>query len=726
MKFRGHEEERQWILEALEKFGQFVETDSAFRGDRAYQRRAIGYQRRIIEDEKYRVVFLGAFNVGKSTAINAFLGGAFLPMDVEECTCRLTFIQRGAGLGLSVRLTEPASEEELDALGRVYRAIPATVESKAEGRLLEVCFEGPSPEHMRQSLEPLVTVLADERFPLLATLRGKVDELHLHTPSPVLEDDIVIVDTPGVHSISDTRQEITYGIIEHSHLVLDFVDSGFAGNIHDLNFIKRIITCRGRRVFFILNKADKLDTDEIDPRLSRGPSWSLLQAFKRHDIPEDSEIFFLSGYRALRAQQLAQGHVSLEEMLADNRIALPSGIIERLKDSEDPVRDLSGYLMGQSRLPYLRERLFDYLLNENKAGALLEAAARFIWDHTDALWSALEIEMKLARDPAKFDELRANRESLMKRLEAIRQGAEKVLAEYDARTHGGMLGGEVRKGYAQEFREALSEERITERVIAPIMQWLRASGNLREARNTKFRTLAVQIEHEVDTFVSLALQALNTSIEENEKAVGEAISAQLGQIRALRQQMADVGSFDAVVELDASMAASYAAFGAGAGAFGAVAGAIVGSVVPGIGTGIGAGLGGLLGTLGGFLTRLAWSDEKWVRRLEPSIRDNVLNMLLRGGKNRDGRPVPPIQEIVADHLHKRAAAYRKAVQDEVEEAIRAVQRECDTLLSREQEIKKERESIIALLQPKIDMLNDLRQHAGQLVATLNASGTSVE
>jgi len=718
MKFRGQEEHRNWVLDALSQLGRFAESDPDFHGDRAYQRRSIGYQRRIIEDARYRVVFLGAFNVGKSTAINAFLGGAYLPMDVEECTSRLTFIQRGPELRMRIHLSEPAPEEELDALSRVYREIPASVAPEEGGKQLAVRYETSRPEGMQRSLEPLITVLADERFPYLAALRGKVDELNLWVPSSVLEEDIVIVDTPGVHSISETRQEITYGVIEHSHLVLDFVDSGFAGNIHDLNFIKRIITCRGRHVFFVLNKADRLETDEIDPRLSRGPAWSLLQAFRRHDIPEDSEVFFFSGYRALKAQQLAQGQISLEEALADNRISLPTGIADRLKDSEDPVRDLSGYLMGQSRLPYLRERLFDYLLNENKAGAVLDTAARFIWEHSGALLAALENEIKLAQDPSRFDELRANREALSRQLERIHQDAETVLARYDARTHGGVAEGKTCRGYAEEFKAVLTEDNIQKSVVTPVLQWLRKDNHLKEARKTKFKTLSIQIEHEVDTFVSAALGALNGAIDANEKETGDAIAAQLGQVQALRRQMTEMGAFDAVIEIDASSARGYVAFGVGGGTFGVAAGAIVGSVVPGVGTGIGAGLGGLLGAIGGFLARLAWSDEKWIRRLEPSIRENIMNMLLRGGKDRDGHAAPAIAGIVADHLLQRAAAYRRMVQDEVQQAIDTVQREYDNLLSREDQIRRERGVILARLQPKAESLQSLRRTAEETIAAL--------
>ena len=725
MKFRGYEDDRQWLLDALQGLGDFARSDADFRGDRQYHGKSIRYQHRIVEDGKYRVVFLGAFNVGKSTAINAFLGGGFLPMDVEECTSKLTFIQRGEALKLLIRLGEAASEEELGALGSLYRDIPANIEASEDARELGVTCEESHPEAMRRCLEPLITVLADEAFPHLAPLREKIDELHLELPTSVLEEDIVIVDTPGVHSVSETRQEITYGIIEHSHLVLDLVDSGFAGNIHDLNFIKRIITCRGRRVFFVLNKADKLDTDEIDTRLSRGPAWSLLQAFKRHGIPEDSEVFFLSGYRALKAQQLTQGHITLDELLADNRISLPTSVVERLKDSEDPVRDLSGYLTGQSRLPHLRERLLDYLLNENKAGALLDTAARFAWERADAFLGSLENELRLAKNPAMFDELRANREKLIQKLEKIRGDAKNVLDRYVARWQGGAHEGVSFKGYMEEFKEAISEASVNKYVIEPILEWLRTGDNLKEARQSKFSTLSAQTEHEVDTFVSTVLNTLNETIETNERETGDAITRQLGEVRGLRMRMTEMGGFDAVIELDTSMAASYAAFGAGGGAFGAVAGLVAGSVVPGLGTAIGAGIGGLLGAVGGFLTRLAWSEDRWIRKIEPSIRENVMNMLLKGGKDREGNPVPAVMQRVSEYLSERGGAFREAAQEEVDQAIAAVQRECDDLLAREEDIRREREIIITRLQPKIDLLQGIRSRAQELVRKVTIGDTQV-
>ncbi len=715
MKFSDLEENRRWILESLGRLEGFVLNDTDFRGNKQHETKAIAYQNRFLEDGKYRVVFLGTFNVGKSTAINAFLGGGYLPMDVEECTSQLTFIQRGEHLELVLALSSSVSDNELDALRRSLKELPGEITRSTDGRELRVQFTTDDPDAMRMSLEPLVTVMADEDYPHLAPLREKIEELNLFLPSGVLEEDIAFVDTPGVHSVSETRQDITYGIIERSHLVISFVDSGFAGNIHDLNFIKRIIKWRGRRVFFVLNKADKLESDEIDVRGARGPSRSLIEAFERHDIPEDSEIFFLSGYRALRAQQLERGQIALEEVLDDNKISLPTSVVDRIEDSEDPARDLSAYLMGQSRFPHLKERLLDYLLNENKAGAVLGTAARFVAERADDFVSSLENELNLAKDPTKFDELRANREQLMARLNVIRANADRVLNVYNVQSKGGEVDGQPHPGYEAMFRENLTPEKIQEEVIQPVITWLRTGSNLKDAQRQKFAPLSAQMEHQVDEFVSGIMAGLNETIDKAEAEARDAITEQLGQVRGLRMHLTEPGKLD-VAGIDTSMAGSYIAFGGLGAAVGAATGALVGtSVVPLLGTAIGAGIGGLLGAIGGFVTRLARSEERWLKKLEPVIHDNVMNMLIHGGKDKQGNRIAPLLESVVDYLKRRADAFYEAVQGEVDNAINSVQSEVDSLLSREEEIRNESEAIIARLGPKVSLLHELRDGAAEIV-----------
>ncbi|MBX3180557.1 MAG: dynamin family protein [Candidatus Hydrogenedentes bacterium] len=718
MKFRDLEESRAWALSSMDALGAFVRQDPDFRGNKKFEEKSLFYQRQCVEDGKYRVVFLGTFNVGKSTAINAFLGAGYLPMDVEECTSKLAFIQRGEAMSLSMGLSEAISGHELEALRSALQDVPSSFETAEDGHRVHIRYEGHQPDWMRRTLEPLVTVMADETYPHLAPLREKIEDLHISLPSEVLEEDIVFVDTPGVHSVSETRQEITYGIIERSHLVISFVDSSFAGNIHDLNFIKRIIKWRGRRVFFVLNKADKLETSEIDVRGARGPAKSLIEAFARHDIPEDSEIFFLSGYRALRALELDQGYTTLEAVQDDNKVSIPTSIMDRIGGSDDPARDLSAFLMGQSRLPHLRERLMDYLLNENKAGAVLETAVRFVGERAEEYVAGLENELKLAKDPTKFEDLRRNREALLRRLDEIRASSALVLERFRIRSRGGETKDGHYAGYAERFRVEITETAIQDQIISPLLAWLRTNNNLKTARRQKFKTLSAQTEHQVDEFVSAATARIMAIVEATEQEARQDISDKLGAIRELRVQMTQPAGLEGFT-LETSMARSYMVFGTGGALVGVAAGAAVGTtVVPVIGTAIGAGIGALFGAVGGFLTRLAWSEDRWLKKLEPVIRQNVMNMLIEGGKDHQGNPAEPIIKTVSEYLDQRAESFHGAVEAEVNNAINSVQAECDDLLAREDEIRRQAEAIIARLEPKVVMLHGIRDRAALVVESL--------
>ena len=701
-----HQENREWLLEALGYLEAFVARDEDYFGDRIYETKALAYQRSVVKDGKYRVVFLGAFNVGKSTAINAFLGGAYLPMDIEECTSRLTFIERSDSLRLLLQLESPASEAEIKALGQSLTDIEAIIEVSEDALTLTVKCPGQAPGQMRQALQPLVTVYADEEFPHLAPLRAKNESLTLCLPSDALENDIVFIDTPGVHSISDTRQKITYDIIEHCHLVVAFVDSAFVGNIHDLNFIKRVITCRGRRVFFVLNKADKLENDEIDPHATHGPAAQLVETFRRNGIPDNSDIFFLSGYRALRAVELEQGHLSLEQALTDNKLLLPMHVVARLDQSDNPKHELAAYLKGQSRFPHLKEKLRDYLINENKSNAIITLADRFVYERAADYLISIRNTLKLARDPARFEELRKSREALLERIKTIRETVSAALARYEATFRGGNVEGVTITGYVERMRSLLNPTAIELQVIEPVLSWLRQDGRVKQARRENFRTLAAQLEHQVDTFVSAIVDTLKEMVEASENETAEIVAAQIGLARELRANLTEPEKALSV-HLEGSVSGEYAAFGTGGAIVGAMTGAVVGSVAPVIGTAIGLGLGGLLGAVIGFLARLAWSEERWIRKLTPMVRQNAMEMLLEGKK--DGGK--PIVALLAEYLETRGSAFKDAVQAELDNALDAVQRECYTLLAREEEIRRERDAIISRLEPKEMKLESIRTRA---------------
>ncbi len=213
----------------------------------------------------------------------------------------------------------------------------------------------------------------------------------------------------------------------------------------------------------------------------------------------------------------------------------------------------------------------------------------------------------------------------------------------------------------------------------------------------------------MDVFVSKVQARLRELVESNEKAAADALAAHIGDARDLRARMIEPET-SVSAEVGGAVSGEYAAFGAGGAVVGAMTGAAVGSAAPVIGTAIGAGLGGLVGAVLGFLARLAWSEERWIRKLTPAVRKNAMALLLGA----EDTHVTPVIQALTNYLERRAAVFEEALQGELGNALDAVQRECDALLAREEEIRRESETIIARLEPKEARLAEIRAHAETL------------
>ena len=170
-----------------------------------------------LKEGKLSVVVLGEFNHGKSTLVNALLGGEVLPVGITPTTAQIT---------------------------RVYPGEP--------GRVL-VRFDDESEEELaREQLDELVREEND-----------RVREIVVYDDHPLLQSGVVFVDTPGVNDISKQRVEVTYGIVPKADMVLMVLDATQILKRSELRFIEeRLLTGMRSRLVFVLGKMDRLDAEE--------------------------------------------------------------------------------------------------------------------------------------------------------------------------------------------------------------------------------------------------------------------------------------------------------------------------------------------------------------------------------------------------------------------------------------------------------------------------------
>ena len=750
MSIDKHVENRAWTFQGLNELQAFLD-DPDFEGDRDEERVLVERKRSELQESRYRVVFLGAFNVGKSTLINAFLGDEFLPTILEECTTKITHVVRGEAMKLVLRLNAEVYEDEVNALTQLISAagINAVVERNFDRNEVVISFPEPTPGALLQTLKSLTTMTADEDFPQLRHLRGKFEEVFVYLPNDRLEEDIALVDSPGVHSISETNTKVAHDIIPDSHLVICMIDSQNAGNEQSREFIESIIKHRHRKVFFVINKSDHLNPEEIDPSGRRGPAKDLMRSLE--GIVEGPELFFVSSLYALVAGQLEQGKMRLEELEHNNKVRIPFGMHRQLAESAEPAQGAAQYLMERSNFQRLKTRLLDYLYTENKEGAVVQSVCRFLDARAWKYRRPIEVKLEMARHIPRLDELQRTHDRLSSDLQQLRSHMREVLQTYDKRTDGGSVDGITYTGYEALVDAQFDRNNLEQKVRRPLAEWVHNPEKFRDARGNGFKPLTTETEQRIDSFIAETTTYADMEADLAEKRTLEMMGAS-GQEVERRPLPSDI-TRPPVEPFHVSMAGSYLLFMIigiiSLGGIGALVGnelmkqpnaeelmaqakdtlAKVGLILgdtftatPENGALAGAIVGGILGLLLGLFFRSASSNGVRRRKIEQQLQERVDAVLLKGSRNSAGRQTASAREQVRQALIERRTGFRRSMERVFEKDAAAITEQINAITGELEQLRQEQLAVIGRLKPKIATLDALGSHAKQ-VAETGAAGS---
>lgn len=173
-----------------------------------------------LESERFHLVVLGEFNHGKSTFVNALLGADILPVGITPTTASINHV--------------------------VYAANPAArvVLTSGESRHLEA-----------SQVKEWVTVAGGHA--------SEVSYVEVGFPSELLQNNVVLVDTPGVNDLNEQRAEVTYGYVPRADAVVFLLDAGQALKDSEREFLRsRVFEAARDRLIFVLGKMDMLSNDE--------------------------------------------------------------------------------------------------------------------------------------------------------------------------------------------------------------------------------------------------------------------------------------------------------------------------------------------------------------------------------------------------------------------------------------------------------------------------------
>ncbi len=175
-----------------------------------------------LQQPAFYVVFIGTFNAGKSTIINALLGRALLGGENASKTARATEIRKAKG------------EEKIIVY---YKNQDQRVFSITE-------LERYSSNVKKDT--------GDNRTDLL-----NVERVEVHIQNLPYDDDIVLVDTPGFDVADEEHKRITREYREKAHAIVVCFDAGLVGASDQDDLVKYLgdnPALLGEKAFWVLNK----------------------------------------------------------------------------------------------------------------------------------------------------------------------------------------------------------------------------------------------------------------------------------------------------------------------------------------------------------------------------------------------------------------------------------------------------------------------------------------
>ncbi|MGB9791242.1 MAG: dynamin family protein [Thermacetogeniaceae bacterium] len=287
--------------------------------------REIEWLRERLASARFHLAVLGQFKRGKSTLLNALLGAEVLPTSVVPLTAIPTFILWGETFKARVVYQDARGQEE---------------------------FSYSSVEDLAEFLSQYVT---EENNP--RNIKG-VSHVEVYYPSPLLEQGVVLIDTPGIGSTYQHNTVVTLNFLSQCDAALFLVSADPPITEVELQFLKAVRP-KVARLFFIINKVDYLSGEEQEKLLS------FIRDVLREgaDIQEDTTIFCISARQGLEARKAG-----------DEQLWKSSGLAE------------------------VQEHLIDFFARD-KAAALKEAIASKAQDLINEAMMTIELTIRSLQLP---------------------------------------------------------------------------------------------------------------------------------------------------------------------------------------------------------------------------------------------------------------------------------------------------------------------------------------
>lgn len=218
-----------------------------------------------LDEDRFHLVVVGEFNHGKSTFVNALLGETVLPTGVTPTTAAIHHLK--------------------------YAEKPEATVVKTNGERQSIAFGDAKKFAVGGGSSP-----------------DEVDYLEIGYPAKLLEERILLVDTPGVNDLSLQRADITYSYIPRADAVLFLLDAGQILKESERIFLQdKLLKASRDKIVFVITKWDILNEDEKKEALAYART-------QLANLVKDPVVFPISAETALQGGKQAES--GMPELLA--------------------------------------------------------------------------------------------------------------------------------------------------------------------------------------------------------------------------------------------------------------------------------------------------------------------------------------------------------------------------------------------------------------------------
>lgn len=233
----------------------------------------------------YKVAVVGRFKAGKSSFVNELLGARLAGEDTSPETAAVTTFQHGDLVKATIRFISSESWQNLRVL---YQEDPKHIDAhrvkmwesftdkprkNADGEIVEV-FDLPGLEAIYvkpggYSMEIVLEHTGERRSENEFRRKLKeftsgtrpqhclVEQIAITSPAPLLDEGVLLIDTPGLGDTERFRVTLTERAVENVDAVLFLTKSGASYDIHEKEFLLSLLR-KGtvKQLIFVITQVD--------------------------------------------------------------------------------------------------------------------------------------------------------------------------------------------------------------------------------------------------------------------------------------------------------------------------------------------------------------------------------------------------------------------------------------------------------------------------------------